>query len=442
MKLGYHFTISWSPEEDIDNEKGFNIIREFCEEYFKENYEVVYSLHDDKDHCHGHIAFNSVNCKTGLKYRYEIGDWAKTIQPIVDKICVKYGLNTLSMDTGMSLEEYASEVKNKKVISYKKRENSKRKSHSNNKYYNEKTAEYSQGDYIKESVDNAIIESKDFNEFIHNLKKRGFDIKTGKYISVKGKGMQRYRRLHRLGSDYSEDAIKNRLIIKNEPLPKIPSIPDSKYCVPERYRLKVIRKKLSLAERRYYAKMFKQTIINKKHYMSYREINRNIKNIKLIEKKLELLNKYNIFDVKSTDESIFIETNKIKEIDSKRKDHYINKKKYKEVINLYKEIESFPYKEILDLDDNNIFRSEKIKYNELLNKFNSFGFKLYEVKEFIENMDKELKMLNKEKRELNSNLKLLNEVKNDIIKHSYEPYEEKDHIEKQNGNIQKKSKRI
>ena len=63
------------------------IIGKFVEEYLGKEFEAVYALHDDTDHIHGHIAFNSVRCiGEGKKYDYRNGDWDKIIQPLVNKI--------------------------------------------------------------------------------------------------------------------------------------------------------------------------------------------------------------------------------------------------------------------------------------------------------------------------------------------------------------------
>ena len=53
-----------------------------------------------------HIIFNSVNNITGLKYRYNKGDWGKHIQKIVDDICYEKGFRTIAYeydDTGQAI---------------------------------------------------------------------------------------------------------------------------------------------------------------------------------------------------------------------------------------------------------------------------------------------------------------------------------------------------
>ena len=68
-RTGYHWTISWSPEEHVDYYTALEIVKEFCEKQLKD-YECVYSVHTDQAHTHCHIVFNSVNFNDGKKFRY------------------------------------------------------------------------------------------------------------------------------------------------------------------------------------------------------------------------------------------------------------------------------------------------------------------------------------------------------------------------------------
>lgn len=225
-RLGYHFVISWSPEENVSDETAFQVISEFCERFFGKEYETVYSLHTDKEHKHGHIAFNSVNCETGRKYRYEDGDWARKIQPLVDELCQKYGLHTLEVDTGMSTEEYfAEEMKAKKEKRRKQAKKQKErtdaegtdageKKHSNSKYFNEKDAPVTRTEYadnIKKLIDGLIPECRSFEELIQKLSEKGVSVRSGKYFSVRTEGMHSSVRLDKTDQAYSKEKIRERI---------------------------------------------------------------------------------------------------------------------------------------------------------------------------------------------------------------------------------------
>lgn len=162
-RQAYHLVISWSPEEKITKETALEIIREFTEKYLKNEYEAIYSVHDDQEHMHGHIIFNSVNLQNGKKFRYEDGDWLTYIQPLLDELCIAKGLHTLSEDTGITLKEYELEHKYAKRTKAKQKKQvtkEKKKRTSNNTYYKEGTnRKHSWNEQIKEDIDYAILKA-------------------------------------------------------------------------------------------------------------------------------------------------------------------------------------------------------------------------------------------------------------------------------------------
>ena len=70
-RQAYHYVISFNPEENVSAQLCYDIISDFVEEYLNNEHDVVFAVHTDKEHMHGHIIFNSVNAVTGKKYRYE-----------------------------------------------------------------------------------------------------------------------------------------------------------------------------------------------------------------------------------------------------------------------------------------------------------------------------------------------------------------------------------
>ena len=88
-RQGYHLIISFQPGE-TDELTAYNIAQEFGEEYFGDRYDYCFAVHNDHEHMHVHFIFNSIDRISGYKYRYENGDWAKAIQPITDRLCVRH----------------------------------------------------------------------------------------------------------------------------------------------------------------------------------------------------------------------------------------------------------------------------------------------------------------------------------------------------------------
>ena len=102
-RQGYHFIISFKKQE-VRPETAMEITQKFVEKYFGDDYQCLYATHDNTQHVHSHILFNSVSWRTGRKYRYEKGDWAKEIQPIVNELCKEYGLSIQDIEVGVEKE--------------------------------------------------------------------------------------------------------------------------------------------------------------------------------------------------------------------------------------------------------------------------------------------------------------------------------------------------
>lgn len=96
-RQAYHFIISFEKGE-VTEETAFQVMGQFVEEYLGTDYEAVYAVHNDTDHIHGHIIFNSVRCTDGRKYDYPKGEWEHRIQPLVNRLCKEHGLSVLDME--------------------------------------------------------------------------------------------------------------------------------------------------------------------------------------------------------------------------------------------------------------------------------------------------------------------------------------------------------
>lgn len=210
-RQGYHFVISWKPGE-INEETAYQIIQEFCEEYLGDNYDYVFSVHNDQKHMHGHVVFNSVNRNTGYKYRYIKGDWEKVIQPITDRVCERHGLKKLEYDrekrTGRSYAEWQAEKDGKFI--WKK--------------------------IIRSDIDYVISCSDSWENFQEQMKMLGYHIKSGHsnkrgedFMSFCAPGQGRAWRDYNLGEGYKVSDIKRR-ILKETFQYDFPKAPKVKRC--------------------------------------------------------------------------------------------------------------------------------------------------------------------------------------------------------------------
>ena len=60
-------------------------------------------------------------------------------------------------------------------------------------------------------IDRNIITAKDYDEFLKLMQDAGYEIKTGKYISFRAEGQERFTRAKTIGENYSEERIKERI---------------------------------------------------------------------------------------------------------------------------------------------------------------------------------------------------------------------------------------
>ena len=62
--------------------------------------------------------------------------------------------------------------------------------------------------FLKAEIDEAISQSMTESQFVANLQRRGFEVKLGKYVSVRPPGKERFSRLHtKLGDGYTRQGI-------------------------------------------------------------------------------------------------------------------------------------------------------------------------------------------------------------------------------------------
>lgn len=176
-RQGFHIMISFVPGEATE-EQAFDIVGRFAQEYLGDKYEAVYAVHNDKEHMHGHIVFNSVSFETGAKYDYRKGEWKRRMQPLTNKLCAEYGLNIMPA-------EYAKEPKN---LSRKEWE-----------------LEQTFREMILADAEFCQNQATSVDHFIFLMKRIGYQFEHGKYLSIKVPGGRWYHQLDKLDERFAED---------------------------------------------------------------------------------------------------------------------------------------------------------------------------------------------------------------------------------------------
>ena len=199
-RQGYHYIIAFPKDEGVTPQQALEIGREFCEDFLR-NYESVYAVHVDKDHVHVHVVFNSVPFAGGRKYRYEDGDWAKLIQPFVNKLCRERGLSEIDV-TQPGEREYNSYGAWKND-----RRHPERAKRVEGSFYS-----YAR---IRADIDRCIMQASSYEEFLVLLQSEGYKVDDSrKHLRLFAPGRNRVVRAYILTPDhatYTKENIKKMI---------------------------------------------------------------------------------------------------------------------------------------------------------------------------------------------------------------------------------------
>ena len=354
-RQGYHIILSFK-EDEVEPDRAFEITQKFVAEYLGDAYEAVFVVHDNTDHVHSHIVFNSVSFVDGKKYRYEKGDWAKYIQPITNKLCQEYGLSIIDVEDG-----------------------SKEKQHENYKDWSEyREGSFVWADMIKRDLDACILQANDFSGFLELLSEKGYEVKQGKYLAVRPQGMTRFRRCKTLGENYSQEAIVER--IAKEDLSFYQSQNEEKQavivkCYVKRYR----RAKMSGLQKRYYAKLYRIGKLKKKPYSQVWKYKDDIRKMhKLQEEYLFLVN----HDIRSAEKLVSVIsslTDKRKEVSAEKSRIYKARERSRELFDIADDMKELEPAEKSFLQGDEFFTDEHLQWETLKQKLLSQGYSLEEV---------------------------------------------------------------
>lgn len=184
-RQGYHFIISFKKQE-VRPETAMEITQKFVERYFGDDFQCLYATHDNTDHVHSHILFNSVSWRTGKKYRYEKGDWAKEIQPIVNELCKEYGLSMQDIEVGTE-----KEIK---------------------KWDKTKQGIFKWNRQIRLDVEDSISFANSYENFLKLMELKGYEIKqqSGETY-LKPMGGKRFIRLTDISAYYTKESIESQI---------------------------------------------------------------------------------------------------------------------------------------------------------------------------------------------------------------------------------------
>ena len=181
--LAFHLIQSFEPGE-VDYETAHKIGKQLADAVTKGQHEYVLTTHIDKGHVHNHIIFCAANFVDHHKYNSNKRSYYG-IRNMSDKLCRENGLSVVVPGKGSKGKSYAE-------------------------YQAEKTGTSWKGK-LKVAIDALIPQVSSFEELLQRLQAAGYEVKPGKYISCRAPGQERFTRLKTLGTDYTEEALKERI---------------------------------------------------------------------------------------------------------------------------------------------------------------------------------------------------------------------------------------
>lgn len=196
----YHAYQSFKPGE-LTPELAHEVGVKLAEKMWGERFQVVVATHLNTDCLHNHFVINSISFMDGKHYHDNKAN-LRLLRKRSDELCREHQLSVIENPSG------------------------KKKKYS--LYQAEKAGLPTRDSVAREAVDEAIRKSYTIKDFERQLKIMGYQINYNpnrKYWTIQGKGWKRPKRLHRLGDDYTNERIverikKNSYQVKERPFAK------------------------------------------------------------------------------------------------------------------------------------------------------------------------------------------------------------------------------
>ncbi len=253
---------------EVTPKQAHEIGLKLAEELWGDRFQVVVSTHINTDNIHSHFIVNSVSFVDGKRFCNTKKDYA-LMRKTSDRICAEYGLSVLKQE-----EKY-------------------------NKYATSSLYK----ELMRDSIDYAIANAKDYDEFIKILGDLDYIVTNRKdTLSVRREPYKRNTRIERqFGNNYSKENICKRIL---ETQPQYPYLPDP-YLIYNRsfnnynnFKEKSYYKKGSIMYLIfYYEKLFKidtKSVLKLNYTKMTPELIREIKKLDEYSNQAKFLVKYNI----------------------------------------------------------------------------------------------------------------------------------------------------
>lgn len=185
-RVALHGIISLDAAESDKKNAGklMMLLNDLLEEIFPNN-QAVYAVHTNTENLHIHFILNTVGLN-GMKIHMDKSFMSKVFEPALNRFAEKYGFTP---------NEAWVKGKEENKVSF--------------------------GEImvkLRQAVDEAIERSESFDDFLKDLRGQGLSVNCGKYLSLKADDMTKAVRSYRLGSMYTVEMIRDRILKKREEL--------------------------------------------------------------------------------------------------------------------------------------------------------------------------------------------------------------------------------
>lgn len=212
--LAYHGYMSFAPGE-VTAEQAHRIGVEAAEKIWGEKYQVMVTTHLNTQCLHNHFVINSVSFLDGKKMQKEKA-WFLN-RKTMDEICKEHSLSVV--------------------------ENPERNPDAKYLVRRDEAGKPTRYNVARLAIDEAINNSRNIREFARELQSMGYTYQLSdnlKYWTVIPKGWKKPIRLYRLGEDYTNERIRERLlgnrnrVFLEEFQPKVRTVPVRVRSLPKR----------------------------------------------------------------------------------------------------------------------------------------------------------------------------------------------------------------
>lgn len=253
---------------EVTPEQAHKIGVELAKQLWGDKFQVIVSTHLNTDNIHNHFVLNSVSFVDGKRFCNTKKDYA-LMRIASDKLCEEYGLSVL-----------------KKEEKYNK--------YATSNLYKE---------LMKDSIDYAIVNARDYDEFIKILQDLDYVVTDrNNTLSIRREPYKRNTRIERqFGNEYTKENIYKRIL---ETQPEYPYSPDPYLLINRSYNRYNKHKKQSYAKKGsirwlifYYERLFSINTekVSKSNYTKLTPyLIQEIKKMDEFSKQAEFLVKYKI----------------------------------------------------------------------------------------------------------------------------------------------------